>query len=79
LKNFMSVDKGLPRDDDRARYLDIKLSDKKEFDQFKEDGGMVNVVFYRWLGSFEGQAFDENGFVCLGLPLETVTHWRYVT
>jgi hypothetical protein len=73
----MSVDSGLPRDDDKARYLDVKVADEKELEQFTDDGGLANAIFFD--GRFHGQAYDENGFVCLGLPLETVTHWRYAT
>lgn len=75
LKQFMSVGKGLPKDDDRALYLDIKVAEENELEQFSEDGGFANATFF--VGKFHGQAYDENGFVCLGLPLKTVTHWRY--
>lgn len=74
MKGFMSVDQGLPKDDDKALYLNVKVSDKSELKQFDEDGGMINVMF---LGGFIGQAYDENGHVCLGLSLESVTHWKY--
>ena len=74
MNSFMSVDKGLPKNDDRALYLNVKLSDKGELEQFNEDGGMINVTF---LDGFVGQAYDENGHVCLGLPLDSVTHWKY--
>lgn len=75
VNNYMSVEKGTPRDDDRALFLDVKLADSGELDQFKDDGGLANTVFFD--GRFSGQAYDENGSVCLGLPLSTVICWRY--
>lgn len=77
VNNFMCASKGLPRDDDRARFLDVKLSDPKELKQFELDGGMVNVVYRSWDKSFGGQAYDEYGFICLELPLKSVSAWRY--
>jgi len=75
MQNFMSVNKGLPKDDDKALYLDVKLSNENELSQFEQDGGMANARFFG--GFFLGQAYDENGHVCLGIRLESVTHWKY--
>lgn len=75
MKGFMSVNNGLPRNDDRARYIEIKTSNDQDIDQFDEDGGMIYATYF--LGKFNGVALDGNGHVALSMPLDNVTHWRY--
>lgn len=77
MRNFMSINKGLPKDDDKALYLAVKLSNENELSQFEQYGGMANARFFG--GFFLGQAYDVNGHACLGIRLESVTHWKYAT
>ena len=52
MRNFMSISKGLPKDDDKALYLDVKLSNESELSQFEQDGGMANARFFWWIFSW---------------------------
>ena len=48
MNGFMSVKNGLPKDDDRAMFLDVRVSEKELLEEFSEVDEVFNYArFYR--------------------------------